>query len=105
MGTIKMDKFTMFKGNFPPIKAPRWRDNKFIINARVKEHNRISCTYTLANGERMFPEPLYISGKTARKYKTFPMAKWGGGFIDMRAIPINEFKILKLSERSVHDIY
>lgn len=103
--TIEMDKYTMFKSNFPPILAPRWRDDKFIINARVKEHNRIVCTYTLANGNRMFPHPLYVSGKTARKYKPFPMAMQRGGFIDMRAIPISEFKILKIAERSLHDLY
>lgn len=103
--TITMDRYTMFKANFPPIREPRWHDEKFIINAQVKEHNRIVCTYVRPNGERMFPDPLYISGRTARKYKSFPMNTRAGGIINVRAVPIKDFKILKISERSVHDLW
>lgn len=102
---IELDKYTHIKANFPPILEPRWHDEKFIISANVKDHNRIVCTYVRPNGESMFPEPLYVSGKTARKYKSFPMALRNGGFMNMRAIPIKDFKILRISERSVHDIY
>ncbi len=103
METIELDKWTQFKANFPPIRAPRWHDNTIVINANVKEHNKVTCTYLKADGTPMFPEPLYISGKEAKKYKAFGMATAHGGTIMVRAVPISKFKILKLSERSRHD--
>lgn len=102
---IVMDRFTVFNATFPPIKEPRWHDERFLINAKTSMHNRIVCTYLRPNGERMFPEPLYVSGRTASKYKPFPMDTKAGGKLMVRAIPIREFKILKISERSLHDIY
>lgn len=103
--TIVMDRFTQFKANFPPIKAPRWRDNTFLINAQVGDHNRIVCTYLKADGSRMFPEPLYISGREAKKHKPFAMSTQAGGTIMVRAIPVDKFKILKVSERSIHQLW
>jgi hypothetical protein len=103
--TIEMDRYTVFNATFPPIKEPRWWDERFLINARVNDHNKIVCTYVRPNGERMFPEALYVSGRTARKYKSFPMPTKAGGILNVRAIPIKEFKILKVSERSIYELY
>lgn len=104
METIEMDRFTQFKANFPPIRAPRWRDNTLLINAKVGDHNKVVCTYLRADGTRMFPHTLYLSGREAKKHKAFAMATGAGGTIMIRAIPIDKFKILKISERSLHDI-
>lgn len=104
MEEIVMDRYTQFKANFPPIKEPRWHDNTFVIQADVRDHNWIVCTYTRPNGERMFPERLYVSGRTAKKYRPFNMQTKAGGPIRVRAVPINEFKILKISDRSLHHI-
>lgn len=103
--TIVMDRYTHFKANFPPIREPRWPDEKFLINADVKDHNKIVCTYVRPNGERMFPEALYVSGRVARKYKSFAMSTKAGGILMVRAIPIKEFKILEVSKRSLFDVY
>lgn len=102
MEEIIMDKYTQFKANFPNIKAPRWHDSTLVIRANVAEHNKLSCTYVRPDGSRMFPEPLYVSGSTAKKYKPFAMATRSGGSIKMRAIPISEFKRLVISDRSMH---
>lgn len=100
--TIIMDKYCQFKANYPVIFAPRWRDETLLIDARVGIHNKVVCIYVRADGERMFPEPLYISGRTARKYKAFDMPTKAGGIMRLRAVPIKEFKILKISERSLY---
>jgi hypothetical protein len=102
MQEIVMDRYTQFKANFPPIKAPRWHDDTLLIQAAVGDHNKVVCTYTKADGSRMFPEPLYVSGRVARQYKAFKMATAAGGVISVRAIPVHEFKILRINERSTH---
>lgn len=102
---IVMDRYTVFNNTFPPIKEPRWHDERFLINARVSEHNKIVCTYVRPSGERMFPEPLYVSGRVARKYKPYQMSTKAGGILMVRAIPIKEFKILEVSKRSLYDLY
>lgn len=104
MEEIVMDRYTQFKANFPPIREPRFHDQTILIQADVGMHNKIACTYTKADGTRMFPDPLYISGREAKKYKPFAMPTGAGGTIMIRAIPINKFKRLKISERSLHDI-
>lgn len=101
--TITLDKFTQFKANFPDILEPRFHDKRILINAQVGEHNKVHCVYQKADGTRAFPEPLYISGKVAKKYKPFDMPTRAGGVMRLRAIPINEFKVLKIAERSIHD--
>lgn len=102
MEEILLDRYTQVKANFPPIKSPRWHDKTLLINANVGDHNKITCIYQNADGERMFPEPLYVSGRTAKKYKPFDMPTKAGGKMRLRAIPISEFKILKISERSLY---
>lgn len=103
--TILMDRYTQFKANFPPIKAPRFHDNTILISANVGTHNKIVCVYQKADGSRMFPEPLYVSERAAKKYKPFKMDTKAGGIIKVRAIPIKEFKILKISERSLNEAW
>lgn len=103
MTTIVMDRYTQFKANFPAIKEPRFHDNTILISANIGIHNKVNCIYTKADGERMFPLPLYISGQTARKYKPFDMPTGAGGIKKLRAIPIHEFQILQISQRSIHD--
>lgn len=105
LDTIVMDRYTFFKANFPAIREPRWRDKTLLINAAIADHNKIICIYVKADGERMFPEPLYISSRTAKKYRPFDMQTAAGSTIKMRAIPIHEFKILKIAERSIHHVW
>lgn len=104
MDKIVLDRYTQLKANFPVIKEPRWHDDTIIINANVGVHNKITCIYTKADGERMFPEPLYVSKRTAMKYRPFDMPTAAGGVIKVRAIPIDEFRILEISERSIYAI-
>lgn len=103
MGTIVMDRYTQFKANFPAIKEPRWRDNTILISADIGTHNKVICIYTKADGSRMFPEPLYVSERTAKKYRPFDMPTGAGGIKKLRAIPVHEFQILQISQRSIHD--
>lgn len=101
--TIVMDRMTPFKANFPAIKEPRFHDNTILINSQVGIHNKVVCLYVNAKGQRVFPEPLYLSKRVAMRYKPFNMPTAAGGVMKLRAIPIHEFKILKVSERSIHD--
>lgn len=105
MESIVMDRFTQFKANFPPIKEPRWHDSCLIINASVGDHNKVVCIYERADGSRMFPKPLYLSGREAKKYKPYAMATKAGGKIMVRAIPLDKFKKLIISKRSQHDVW
>lgn len=102
--TIVMDRYTQFKSNFPVLREPRWYDNTFLIAADVALHNKIVCIYQRPDGSRMFPDPLYIAGHVARKYKAFSMPTKAGGVMRVRAVPIKEFKFLKISERSLYEI-
>lgn len=97
---IVLDRYTQFKANFPPILAPRWSDDTLLIQANVKEHNKLRCIYERGDGKLMFPEPLYISGKEARRFKSFEMPTRDGRIIKMRAIPVKAFKRLRLSQGS-----
>jgi hypothetical protein len=104
MEEIVMDRYTQFKANFPPIKQPRFYDKTLLINAQVGTYNKVVCTYIKADGDRLFPEPLYISGHEAKKYKPFAMKTMAGGKIMVRAIPIDKFKRLKISEHSLYEV-
>lgn len=99
MEEIVMDRFTQFKANFPPIRAPRFHDNTLLIQSKVADHNKIVVTYTRADGTRMFPDPLYISGRKAKQYRAFKMPTRAGGEISVRAVPVGEFKRLVISDR------
>lgn len=102
METIVLDKYTQFKANFPIIREPRWHDETIVIQADVKKHNKIQCSYMREDGSEMFPDPLYISGTAARKFKPFDMPTRDGRMLSMRAVPIKAFKRLKLTERSMY---
>lgn len=100
---IVMDKHTQFAAQYPAIKAPRWEDNTFLIPAKVHDHNKFYCTFVGSDGQRVYPYPLYISGKAAREYKTeVVVGKYGERF-RMRAVPVSAFRKLMLAERSIHD--
>lgn len=105
MDTIIMDRYCQFKSNFPVIKEPRWHDNTILINANVGIHNKVVCIYEKADGTRMFPEPLYVSGRIAKKFRPFNMDTMAGGTVKIRAVPIDEFKILKISDKSLHEAW
>lgn len=100
--TIELDKYTQFK--VFNIHEPRWYDKKVLLaEAKLKRgktpHNKVVIEARGADGERYYPD-LYISKARALK---FP--KQSNGVIDCRVIPISEFKVLKISERSVHDAW
>lgn len=102
--TIEMDKYTQFRTNFPAIKQPRWSDQTLLINANVGEHNKVLCTLKNKDDTYMFPDELYVSGQTAKKYKAFSQTNQFGHKVKYRAVPIKEFKVLKISARSMHEL-
>ncbi len=100
--TIIMDRYTQFKSNFPAIRDLCWHDRTLLIRADVKDHNKVTCLSLTSEGIRRFPEPLYVSGRVAKKYKPFTVYTKTGAAIRLRAVPITEFKILHISERSMY---
>lgn len=98
MDTILMDRFTQFRTLY--IQEPRWHDRRVLLaDHKLGKYNKVIITALDKDGNKHFPDTLYISGRDAKK---FP--KQSNGTIDCRAVPINEFKILEISERSLHDI-
>lgn len=95
---VLMDKYVQF--NFLHIKEPRWHDKRVLLAcSKVGEHNKVVITQTKEDGTRYFPEPLYISGKNARKYK-----RGSNGVIPCYEVPLDAFDTLVLSERSMHEM-
>lgn len=96
--TITLDKYTPL--NYLLIWEPRWHDKRVLLSKdKLGTYNKVVITQAKTSGERYFPEPLYISGKDARKY---PLES--NGTIMCHAVPISAFKILKLSKRSMMEL-
>lgn len=92
MKTITLDKFTPMS-TFD-IWEPRWRDRRVLLaKRRIKDHNKVIISQEKADGTRYFPEPLYISGKDAKKYKVE-----SNGVIDVYSIPLEAFSLLIINE-------
>lgn len=98
MDTIVMDRFTQFRTLY--VQEPRWHDKRVLLaDYKLGKYNKVIITQLDKDGNKYFPDPLYISGPNAKKYP-----KQTNGTIDCRAVPIDAFKILEISERSIHDL-
>lgn len=94
--TIEVDRYTQL--NYFLIYEPRWYDRKVLLSdKKIGKYNKVVITAADKDGKRYFPD-LYITGPNAKKYK-----KGTNGVIACREVPLGAFKILKISERSLHD--
>jgi len=64
------------------IKKPIWDKRKIGINPNKitsSQMYRIECTWKLANGARMYPNPFYARGRQIQEYEaqTFVSKKYG----------------------------
>lgn len=89
---MKLSRFT--PANKIEIKSPIWHDRTIgIATFKIGQHNEVHITAKAANGERIYPSPLYISGENARKYPT--QAVRSNPKIKLHIIPINELEPLE----------
>lgn len=61
--------------------------------AKVGTHNEIHILYKDANGNRLYPQPLYISGEKVRQYQAKPLKKYPNVYLYW--IPINDLEPLE----------
>jgi hypothetical protein len=87
--TITLDKYTQFRTI--DIWHPLYSEQRVLIDPRkVTQHNKI--VFSKANS---LPDAYYLTGKQIKK---FP--KRSNGTIMCHSVPLEELKILKLSENS-----
>lgn len=74
------------------IKEPIWATRSVgLAEYRISNHNKVDIMYKSKGGERLYPNPLYISGEDARVFK---LKKYG--LLEVREVPINSMSILKV---------
>lgn len=67
------------------ILSPRWHDKVVLLaERRLLTHNEVVINH------HEFPEPLYISGERAREFPLEQMKTKAGGYIGVRAVPLDE---------------
>ena len=76
------------------IKTPVWDGRMVGLNAaRIGMHNEVRILYKNSSGERIYPDPMYISGELARQYEAKPLKKYPN--VKLHWIPINELEVLE----------
>lgn len=90
---MKLSKFTPCQ--VFPIRKPVWGGRKVgLATYKIGTHNQIDILYTYSNSEeRVYPQPLYISGEKARTYPTQPVKS--NPSIILHIIPINDLEVLE----------
>lgn len=75
-----------------PIRKPRWKERTVgIASFRIKEHNAIIIEYKKADGTRLYPYHLYMSGDRIRQY---PVQKLKSGVV-LYLVPIADLEVLE----------
>ena len=80
------------------INTPVWGGRKVgLASYKIGTHNEVQILYTYSNSEeRVYPQPLYISGDKARTYPTKPVRS--NPNIVLYVIPINDMEVLERTE-------
>lgn len=75
------------------INSPVWDGRKVgLHDKKIGLHNEINILYKNKAGERIYPNPMYISGDKARTYPTTQLKKYP---IVLHWIPIADLEILE----------
>lgn len=61
---------------------------------KIGTHNKINILKTNKDGERIFPQPFYISGARARQFPIEPVRS--NPNIKLHIVPINDLEILEV---------
>ena len=77
------------------INTPVWGGRKVgLATYKIGIHNEVRILYTHSGStERVYPQPLYISGKKARTYPTQPVKS--NPHVILHIIPINDLEVLE----------
>ena len=78
------------------IKFPIWKTRSIGLNIKnIGIHNEINILHETKDGKRLYPNPLYISGKKAQSYPMEPVKS--NPLIKLYIIPINDLELLERS--------
>lgn len=92
---MKLSKST--PANVIKIRFPVWNAGKRVIGIaahKVGTHNQIEIEYTRkSDGERIYPNPLYMAGKDIKAYPLEPLKKYPNIYLYM--VPVADLEILE----------
>lgn len=101
MTTITLDKYTPL--HRIEIWSPRFHDRRILIGKyhldNNMQHFKIVFTDTRKDTSIRYPETYYLDRKTIQRYKLE-----SNGIIPCYSVPFNKLRILKIAERSIHEI-
>lgn len=76
------------------IKVPVWGGRKVgLASYKVAQHNSIEILVTDKDGNRIYPQPMYMSGAKIRTYPTEPVRR--NPHIKLYIVPINDLEPLE----------
>ena len=79
------------------IKAPQWGKRTIgLATYKIGTHNEIRIMVKDTFGQRLYPQPLYISGTKARTYPIEPVPKYPS--VKLHIIPIEDLEVLERGE-------
>lgn len=74
------------------IREPRWKNRTVgIATFRVQTHNKIVITKTNKDGDRYFPNAMYMSGELIKKY---PTQNLSNGVV-LYLVPIADLEVIE----------
>lgn len=76
------------------IKTPVWGGRKVgLATYKIGQHNEVRILKEDVNGNRIYPQPLYISGSKAKTYHVEPVRS--NPHIKLHMIPIEDLEVLE----------
>ena len=96
MSTKQLDRLTptaLFKIRFPIWDGGRGKRMVGLHQGKVRTHNEVQVLYTRKDGEKSYPDPLYMSAKEVQTYELVPLKKYPNIYVYW--IPIDDFQILE----------
>lgn len=83
--------------NLIKIRFPMWNGGKRVVGIaphRIGTHNQIEIEYTRkTDNEKIYPHPLYMSGKDIHAYPLEPLKKHPNIYLYM--VPVDDLEILE----------
>lgn len=83
--------------NVIKIRFPIWNGGRRVIGIaphKVGTHNHIEIEYTRkSDGEKIYPQPFYMSGKDIRAYVLEPLKKYPNVYLYQ--VPVDDLTLLE----------
>lgn len=95
-GVKQLDRLTVaakFEINFPIWDGGYGKRMVGLHQGKVRAHNELHVKYVRKDGQKSYPDPLYMSEKDVRSYEMKPLPKYPNIYVYW--IPIDDFQILE----------